>query len=573
VPDELGPFAGLFDGPSLIVLFAFLVLPALVLTASLHQRFQQVLTHYLQVAARGGLAGVTAARRLLEQAGVRDVRVVPTGRLLVSDNYNPATRELALSNAVYAGVSLSAVGIAAHEVGHALQHATGYRPARLRRALVPWGHACWALGTVVLAFGLLYWYPVVWVGVGLFACCLVLPAISLLVERDASARARRLALAAGVIQPGEREGVDRVLQAAALTYVAKFVSVWVGIFGLVVFLSLQGGQADELFADQAAVFVFAGALTVLLVSFHARRTGVQAAAPGPGALNNMGNSLAHQGEYAEAVAAFTRALALDPSFADAYANRGALSAHLQQHDAALADLNRALALDPDLLDAYSCRGYLRLGRGEYDAAVADYTQVLRRGGSRAAALRDRGLALLQKGDLDAALADLGESLRLNAGDAVTHNNRGVALARRGDYAAAATELREAIRLAPAFPNPYKHLAWLQATCPDGAFRDGAQAVANAGRALRLADGQEPLWLGVLGAAHAEAGDFAEAVRLQEQCLAEAPPEARADLQARLQLYRAGQPYREGPAAAAVPQTGAVSAALPGAPEGQQLVVP
>jgi serine/threonine-protein kinase len=119
--------------------------------------------------------------------------------------------------------------------------------------------------------------------------------------------------------------------------------------------------------------------------------------------------------------------------------------------------------------------------------------------------RERGLAHYLQGDLDRAINDQTEAIRLRPLDAVAWNNRGAALLKRGDFAEAAADLREAIRLDPQLPNSYKHLAWLQATCPDSELRDGDEAVANATRALELTDWKEREWLEVLEAARAEAG--------------------------------------------------------------------
>src|SRR5262249_4904601 len=144
---------------------------------------------------------------------------------------------------------------------------------------------------------------------------------------------------------------------------------------------------------------------------------------------------------------------------------------------------------------------------DYAHAIADFSAAIEQAPADAAAFRDRGLALLFSGEYDRALADLDEAIRLNATDAVTFNNRGVAWMRRGDYARASEDLLEAIRLDPRFPNPLKHLAWIQATCPLAELRQGEQGIANAARALELAGGKPIEWLEVLAAAHAEAGNF------------------------------------------------------------------
>ncbi len=150
---------------------------------------------------------------------------------------------------------------------------------------------------------------------------------------------------------------------------------------------------------------------------------------------------------------------------------------------------------------------------------------------------------LSQGDLDHAIADASHALRLDPNDAIAFNNRGAALSKSGEYAAAVADLQEAIRFRPSLPNPYKHLAWIQANCPLPEFRDGAAAVANATRALELAHWKPVDWFATLAAAHAEHGNFAEAKHWQRKCLDESPPELSAELQSRLEHYEAETPLR------------------------------
>jgi tetratricopeptide (TPR) repeat protein len=160
-----------------------------------------------------------------------------------------------------------------------------------------------------------------------------------------------------------------------------------------------------------------------------------------------------------------------------------------------------------------------------------------------------------------AITDLDQAIRLAPADAAAFNNRGAAYLRIGNYTKAATDLREALRLAPGFPNPHRHLAWLQATCPQAEYRDGAAAVANATRALELAGGKPVEWCATLAAAHAEAGNFEAAVQWQAKCLDESPAQARAEIQARLELYHARQPFRDRPASPSPASSGASGGGL------------
>jgi Zn-dependent membrane protease YugP/Tfp pilus assembly protein PilF len=584
LPEELHHFVEIFEETAdFRSLWFLLLVPALLFGVWVQRRFQKALDQFLQVASQNGFTGVVAARRLLERAGVRGVRIVPTRGFLVTDHYNPLSRELALSQGIYNSASVAALGIAAHEAGHAIQHARGYFPLWLRSALVPLTNVCFLLGCVAVGFGIISSSVLVWTGVALFACCLLFPLVTLPVEFDASARARELAVEAGVIQPGEREGMDQVLRAAALTYVAQALKAWFAFVVLVVVLALQREPSDSFFGDEVPGLPFLMTAACLVVVWLARRART-APAPAPSAAqwNNTGYLLAEQGELAEALAAFTRAIHLDPNLTAAYVNRGTTYYRTAQLDEALADLDTAVRLAPGLPHAYVYRGHVRLARSEYDEARADYDAALRlapdqaavlyasrgavglsqgepdraladftaaldHGGDRAGVLRDRGLAWFLKGEHDRALADLDESIQLEARDAVTYNNRGAALMKRGEYARAAADLRQAVRLNPELPNAYKNLAWLQATCPQPEFRHGAEAVANATRAVQLANGKAVEWLAILAAAHAEAGAFEEAIRVQADCLDKSPPQAKAELQARLDLYRARQPFRDRPA--------------------------
>jgi tetratricopeptide (TPR) repeat protein len=262
---------------------------------------------------------------------------------------------------------------------------------------------------------------------------------------------------------------------------------------------------------------------------------------------NRGACHLRLGKLDEAIADLDTAIRLGPGFVDARALRGVVLGLKGDVDRALADLNHALDLAPRHVGALTARGNIWLARGNPDAALADYTASLEQAPTQADALRDRGLCWLQKGVLYRAAADLDESLRLNPTDAVAFNNRGVVFMKAGDYQHAVTDLNEAIRLMPEFPNPHKHLAWLWATCPEAEFRNGAASVVSATRALELNGWKSTEWLGVLAAAHAEAGEWEKAIEWQTKCLDAAPAEAQAAMCDRLAMYQAGQSFREQPA--------------------------
>ncbi len=204
--------------------YLLFILPALALSLWASWRTHSAFKKYSRVRTLRGLTGAQAAQEMLRRAGIPDVQVVPTHGFL-SDHYNPANRTLALSEATYASNSVAAVGVACHEAGHAIQHAEGYKPLWLRSALVPTASLGSSAGYFVMLGGLLFHSAnLVYFGALLFSAVLLFQIVTLPVEFDATARAKRLAVETGVVLPQEREGMDKVLNAAAMTYVAAVVS-------------------------------------------------------------------------------------------------------------------------------------------------------------------------------------------------------------------------------------------------------------------------------------------------------------------------------------------------------------
>lgn len=200
------------------------ILPALALSLWASWRTHSAFKKYSRVRTVRGLTGAQAAQEMLRSAGIFDVRIVPTHGFL-SDHYNPATKTLALSEATYASNSVAAVGVACHEAGHALQHAWSYKPLWLRSALVPTANIGSSAGYLVMLGGLLFHSAnLIYAGALVFSAVLLFQIVTLPVEFDATARAKRLAVENGIVLPQEREGMDRVLNAAAMTYVAAVIS-------------------------------------------------------------------------------------------------------------------------------------------------------------------------------------------------------------------------------------------------------------------------------------------------------------------------------------------------------------
>jgi len=165
------------------------------------------------------LSGAEAARRVLDSAGLYNVTVEPINGFL-SDHYDSRQKVLRLSPKVYSGHSMAAVGVAAHEAGHALQDARGYAPLAIRNAAVPAANFGGSLSWILIFAGLFFSYTLVWVGILAFGCVVVFQLINLPVEFNASSRAKTQLAALGIVHPSDQRFVSRVLGAAAWTYVA-----------------------------------------------------------------------------------------------------------------------------------------------------------------------------------------------------------------------------------------------------------------------------------------------------------------------------------------------------------------
>ena len=201
-------------------LYLVFSLPALLLALIAQWRVQAAINKYSRVYTGRGATGARVARAILDGYGLQHVAVERTSGFL-GDHYDPLRRTLRLSPEVHDTPSVAAVGIAAHETGHALQHAEGYWPLQARSAIVPVVQFGSYLGPLVFLLGfLLNFTGLAWAGVFLFAGVAVFALITLPVEFDASRRAKELLAGQGYAWGEELSGVSRVLDAAALTYVA-----------------------------------------------------------------------------------------------------------------------------------------------------------------------------------------------------------------------------------------------------------------------------------------------------------------------------------------------------------------
>jgi Zn-dependent membrane protease YugP len=221
----------------------FVVLPALVLAGLASLLVKTTFSHYSKVRSYSGLTGAQAAERMMHSNGVFDVKVEETEGFL-SDHYDPSQKVLRLSTDVYNSNSLSAVGVACHEAGHALQHANSYVPLVLRSALVPVTNISSMFAAYVAMAGF-FFRPLLYVGCAMFAVAFLFSLVTLPVEWDASARAKRHLVAAGIVSPDQEADAGRVLNAAFLTYVAGAVGSLLTLLYYLWRAGIIGGNRDR----------------------------------------------------------------------------------------------------------------------------------------------------------------------------------------------------------------------------------------------------------------------------------------------------------------------------------------
>jgi Zn-dependent membrane protease YugP len=209
-----------YGGYGLYFLFA---LPALLLGFWAQYKVQSTYKKYSQVRTSNGLTGAEIARRILDNSHLEDVKIEQVGGTL-SDHYDPSKRILSLSQGVYGSNSIAAAGVAAHESGHAIQHKVNYGPLALRSLMVPSVQIGSWLGPIIFIGGmLLNSSNLALVGLILFAATAIFTIVTIPVELDASRRAKEILASTGIAYGSEVEGVGKVLDAAALTYVAGAV--------------------------------------------------------------------------------------------------------------------------------------------------------------------------------------------------------------------------------------------------------------------------------------------------------------------------------------------------------------
>lgn len=283
---------------------------------------------------------------------------------------------------------------------------------------------------------------------------------------------------------------------------------------------------------------------------------------------NRGLAYSVIGNYDGMIADFTQVLALNAfgsnlaigrsanpgsneSRVKAYDNRGVAYALKGDYGRALADLNRAAGLDATDAQAHLGRGLVHYLKGERDQAIADFSEAIRLDPNNAGAYGDRGDSYSATGDYARAIADYSEAIKRNPKEIALYDKRGDAYYASGDRERAAGDYQTAARMyreqIAADPKDWVALggsAWMLATCPDGLFRGGDKAAEYARRACDLAAQQSPSCLDTMAAADAESGNFYDAIKSEQDALAQTKGE-NPEYRKRLDLYQDHKPYRTG----------------------------
>jgi Zn-dependent membrane protease YugP len=217
----------------------------LIVISALISLFAQFLVNsrfskYSRVRSRSGMTGAQAAERILQSQGIYDVAIQRVSGKL-TDHYDPRNKTLNLSDAVYASTSVAAVGVAAHECGHAIQHARGYAPLSFRSALVPVANIGSQLSWLFIILGIFFGssHTLIMIGILMFSAAVLFQLVTLPVEFNASGRALKLLSETGILQKDEVSDTRKVLSAAALTYVAAATTA---VLQLLRLLRLFGGN-------------------------------------------------------------------------------------------------------------------------------------------------------------------------------------------------------------------------------------------------------------------------------------------------------------------------------------------
>lgn len=222
-----------------------LIIIAAIISLIAQWRVNSAFSKYSRVASMSGMTGALAARMILQSNGINDVSVQRiSGKL--TDHYNPSTKVLNLSESVYGSTSVAAIGVAAHECGHAIQHARGYFPLSLRTALVPVANIGSQLSWVFIIVGAILSFnqTLITIGIIMFSAAVLFQLVTLPVEFNASARALEQLESNGILYRDEVSQTRKVLSAAALTYVAAAATAILQLLRLIILFGGRGRRDD-----------------------------------------------------------------------------------------------------------------------------------------------------------------------------------------------------------------------------------------------------------------------------------------------------------------------------------------
>ena len=222
-----------------------LIIIAAIISLIAQWRVNSAFSKYSRVASMSGMTGAQAARMILQSNGINDVSVQRiSGKL--TDHYNPSTKVLNLSESVYGSTSVAAIGVAAHECGHAIQHARGNFPLSLRTALVPVANIGSQLSWVFIIVGAILSFnqTLITIGIIMFSAAVLFQLVTLPVEFNASARALEQLESNGILYRDEVSQTRKVLSAAALTYVAAAATAILQLLRLIILFGGRGRRDD-----------------------------------------------------------------------------------------------------------------------------------------------------------------------------------------------------------------------------------------------------------------------------------------------------------------------------------------
>lgn len=223
--------------------YLVLVVPALLVSVWAQIKVKSTFNKYSHRSVASGMTGADASRFIQQKNGIHTDLEAVAGSL--SDHYDPRNNTIRLSSPVYGQATVAAVGVAAHETGHAIQHAQGYAPVKLRTALVPITNFSSAISPLMVVLGIMMAMdPLAWAGIALFSVATLFQLVTLPVEFDASRRAVVALAESGRFTEDEIAGVKKVLTAAALTYVAALFVSLMSLLRLVLIVSGNRGRRD-----------------------------------------------------------------------------------------------------------------------------------------------------------------------------------------------------------------------------------------------------------------------------------------------------------------------------------------